>query len=502
LITTPHFDILSVGEHVIDLISCWCQEMSPSPPDATSPADSDSSFGDRFLRAGFDAEDLWRYEPGGYHPVYLGDVYNERYQVVHKLGHGGFSTVWLAKDQRKSSTNRWVALKIVVADESTRVKEKIEILARAVPRSTEWYDAATGHDVFTIEGPNGSHACSVLPVLGPSLSQLSNELKFRLHPKQARRAAHLATKALASLHACGICHGDATTANFVFAITDLSNFTLSDVYNTFGPPETALVASQSDEAIGPDCPRYQVKCIDFLSSSSSMIALDTLYLIDFDQSFAANSPPEELLGTPAEYLAPEIAVGEKASTASDVWCLACTIFRLRSGHTPFHEWEVSSPAAVLMVIVERLNQDLPDSWQNVKFDDEFGHPVKDGSQGGTLIKLDTERLLRDIVFNVIDQPAKQSSPEGVDHGFNEEDHQPVAPQFAHLGWNLSAVVIDGVFLDSFNEDKLELRKQLPKIPTEEAKLLYDLLRNVFAYDPAQRPSARELLNHPWFSYGS
>ena len=38
------------------------------------------------------------YQPGGYHPVHLGDVYCERYKVINKLGFGSYSTVWLARD--------------------------------------------------------------------------------------------------------------------------------------------------------------------------------------------------------------------------------------------------------------------------------------------------------------------------------------------------------------------------------------------------------------------
>jgi len=50
---------------------------------------------------GIDAEPLHRYCPGGYHPVHLGDVLGSgRYQITHKLGWGGYSTVWAAKEQR------------------------------------------------------------------------------------------------------------------------------------------------------------------------------------------------------------------------------------------------------------------------------------------------------------------------------------------------------------------------------------------------------------------
>lgn len=48
-----------------------------------------------------DEEDLEDYRKGGYHPVKIGDLFNEdRYEVVRKLGWGHFSTVWLAKDQK------------------------------------------------------------------------------------------------------------------------------------------------------------------------------------------------------------------------------------------------------------------------------------------------------------------------------------------------------------------------------------------------------------------
>lgn len=38
------------------------------------------------------------YRPGGFHPVQIGDIYNERYLVLSKLGYGLYSTVWLVRD--------------------------------------------------------------------------------------------------------------------------------------------------------------------------------------------------------------------------------------------------------------------------------------------------------------------------------------------------------------------------------------------------------------------
>lgn len=39
------------------------------------------------------------YTPGGYHPIYSGDIYNNRYEVLRKVGYGMYSTVWLVRDR-------------------------------------------------------------------------------------------------------------------------------------------------------------------------------------------------------------------------------------------------------------------------------------------------------------------------------------------------------------------------------------------------------------------
>lgn len=43
-------------------------------------------------------EDPAQYCRGGYHPVIIGDIFDNRFRVVRKLGWGHFSTVWLCRD--------------------------------------------------------------------------------------------------------------------------------------------------------------------------------------------------------------------------------------------------------------------------------------------------------------------------------------------------------------------------------------------------------------------
>ena len=68
-----------------------------------------------------DGEDVYRYRPGGLHPDHLGDLLDgRRYIVVHKLGQGASSTVWLARDL---ILRKYVAIKIKESDLSNLLNE-------------------------------------------------------------------------------------------------------------------------------------------------------------------------------------------------------------------------------------------------------------------------------------------------------------------------------------------------------------------------------------------
>lgn len=72
--------------------------MRDSPPPTPPPrAPNDNEW--RFKNITLPCEWVEDYRPGGYHPVHLGDVFNDdQYKVIRKLGEGSYSTVWLARD--------------------------------------------------------------------------------------------------------------------------------------------------------------------------------------------------------------------------------------------------------------------------------------------------------------------------------------------------------------------------------------------------------------------
>lgn len=198
------------------LLSCKTQVLHPStslkmPPSHTSQdSDGDSFDSLRFLCPNFEeVEDAEKYRLGGFHPVHLGDIYDDgRYRIVHKLGAGGFSTVWLARDEHNRS---WVALKFVVAKHSPSISDKSHLSSQAASKLAQGPSFISEIGRFTFDGPNGHHLCLVLPVFGPSTSTLSTIFSCRLQPWLARKVGYQAAKAVADLHAQGICHGGMTS---------------------------------------------------------------------------------------------------------------------------------------------------------------------------------------------------------------------------------------------------------------------------------------------------
>lgn len=152
-----------------------------------------------------DLEPLIEYRECGFHPIHIGDTLGEngRYRVIHKLGHGGSGTVWLCRD---SLIPGYVAVKVMSGDISTEnmPTRALEKLDRSAP-GAEYINMPL--DIFSVEGPNGTHQCIVLPVLGPCVSPSLWHTMKRDPGLVLRNMAYQVAMAMNFLHKNGICHG-------------------------------------------------------------------------------------------------------------------------------------------------------------------------------------------------------------------------------------------------------------------------------------------------------
>ncbi|KAK4215445.1 kinase-like domain-containing protein [Rhypophila decipiens] len=214
-----------------------------------------------------------------------------------------------------------------------------------------------------------------------------------------------------------------------------------------------------------------------------------------------------MLATPYESLAPEVAAGFPASPASDIWALGHCLFQLRSGEGPFENcYQVTSPADLLRYIILTLG-DMPPEWQEILWDED-GMPTRDPGAGNPLEKLESmeKRPLKDLVRKIWDEPEGHVVQTGAASSLEEDDCKPdywgdripYAACFEDMVWKPKAVRVDNTYMYRYNREQLAVLKELPQIPEHEADLLFDLLSKIFVYDPARRPTAEEVLGHPWF----
>ncbi|KAK0703859.1 kinase-like domain-containing protein [Lasiosphaeria miniovina] len=454
-----------------------------------SPQESFREFRDNGLVLDgmpFGLENICDYEPGGHHPVHLGDVLNGRYKVMDKLGHGGRANIWLCRDVfQQALTTQYFAVKVLMASASIDDSPELRayrLLRRGLAKSDAAEHLCLPLGRFDFQGPNGRHFAVVYPVLGPRVvvsRPVSHLVAEKGKPvREARKLCFQAVKAMASLHSHGICHGDFRPANILMRIQGPAGLSEDELRLTLGPPRTVDVVQASGEGPWPlTAPAYLVKPIEWglldLSGNEFDLVTDKLCVVDFAESFDVRDLPEDL-ATPLEYCPPEYVLDKRLGTASDIWALGCTLFEIRAGRRLF-DIPVEDPDEHLVRMVEILGK-LPEPWWSTTWEARRrclgdGRYTAGWPRGAGNSWLGDESELHAPPSRVPLAKKRSSSSSiedllagGLVHDFN------------HLGTG--------------NHDRAQ---------EEEMALFADLLRRIFKYVPEQRISAEGILEHPWFA---
>ncbi|RCI08652.1 hypothetical protein L249_4798 [Ophiocordyceps polyrhachis-furcata BCC 54312] len=335
--------------------------ITPATPPMASKSPSSSSSPKPYKREyGWvdGAEVLERYSEGGYHPVEIGNVLHDRYHIIDKLGYGGWSTVWLARDSVKE---RYVALKVGRADSLGNETETLRALETAggcdaIPRLL---------DQFHVDGPNGSHPCSVTE---PALCSLYDCSFSRLFPRDVARAlSYELALAVSYLHSHGYAHGDIYLPNVLLkAPSTLNQLSVEQFREKFGKPDIYPVKRLDGNPLPPGVPRtavvpcyLQKKHVKNFTLSDARILLS-----DFGEAFApaAQSRRGADCHSPTDYRPPDAFLQPDIplSFSSDIWCLALAIWDIL-GMQPLFGSFFGCPESLVSQVVDVFGP-LPSGW--------------------------------------------------------------------------------------------------------------------------------------------
>ncbi|XMA19831.1 hypothetical protein WAI453_012622 [Rhynchosporium graminicola] len=421
-------------------------------------------------------EDIEKYRAGGYHPILLNDELKDgQYKIMHKLGSGGFATVWLAQDIKKE---RYVAIKIIVAEASEDamsidIKAGEHLRECASPHSGSRYiDIPIEH--FWIKGPNGRHLCIVSELAGPSIAQLSHarlmgERVTMLGPRDAQMIALQITQCLEFLHSpeVGIAHGDLTSANVLLELENLDTMSPEELIRILGEPAQERMQSYGDHQMDASAPDLIYECIDPMRLLP--YCKGNIKIIDFGASYFLNNPPTGL-ATPLIACAPEYLRDGKFGKEADVWAFANTLFEIRAGF-PLMTQLMGGNDEVLYQIQSMLGSLPPRAEDGEARDAELDPP-----------------LLKTLIADIQNMSSFQQYDE----------------RCSKNSWIKSALC--GVQKGAQNCRKWLKRlmpskgvKVPPKISPEEAEQFHDLLCKLFQYDVEKRLTVDQIWKHTWFT---
>jgi eukaryotic-like serine/threonine-protein kinase len=231
-----------------------------------------------------------------------------RYRLERPLGRGGMASVYLGRD---TELDRAVAVKLLAenaaADDGLRARfvREARLAARlSHPNIVSVFDA--GED-------DGRPYLVMEHVEGETLSELLAQ-RGRIPPEEVRGLALQAARGLAHAHAAGVVHRDIK-------------------------PQNLLLREDG-----------------------------TLKIADFGIARAAEGTALTRAGTvlgTAAYLAPEQALGEQATPASDVYSLGAVLYELLTGRPPievrsFEDLAKAKPIAPVRELAPETPRDLED----------------------------------------------------------------------------------------------------------------------------------------------
>lgn len=325
-------------------------------------------------------EKLESYRVGGYHSMTIGDHIHNRYQVVQKLGHGTYSTIWLARDQKYG---KYVAIKVCTADSNPLEFSVLSELSNSQQSSSTSLGKTlipSVLDIFEIQGSNGTHPCYVTIPARMSLSEAKDASYNRLFQLEVSRAlAAQLVLAVEYVHSQGFVHGDLHAGNVLLQLPfDLSQLSVEGLYKKYGEPEFEAIRRFDGQPLPPNIPSRAVLPI-WLGEASDKLKLPEakILLSDFGEAFSPTKQQRLESHTPLVSRPPEVRFEphKPMSFPSDIWSLGCSLWSI-IGQNSLFDGMFATEDSITCEQVDALGM-LPPEWWH-KWEGRHSRFTEDG----------------------------------------------------------------------------------------------------------------------------
>ncbi|KAI0444096.1 kinase-like protein [Xylaria telfairii] len=429
-----------------------------------------------------DIEDVEDYRPGGFHPIDMFDtLLDDRFEVIHKLGSGGMATVWLCYEK---AIKKWKAIKINVADRSKDDSPELKVakvLEKSIDTSQllENYHIAMPLETFWVEGPNGRHLCTVLPVMGPTLSAWRH-MSLGTDADRINDVCYQLTKGLDYLHSHGICHGDFRPENILMQLkgNGLDDLVPEDLFERLHYPSKEEILTLEEGERGPHAPKWVVDPLWW--SELKEYVSDDVAIVDFGEAFEKSQPPKSL-GIPRSYAAPEVTYGAmQLGMGCDIWSLAYTILKTRTGMS-LHPSFYSSLSRM-----ERFAGPIPAPYRRTAAEKLYEEEMRGAGKKGEMEKSSSSSEMLEADGKTLKSLTRETSGESC---------------VRELELELGIELWERELVSDEEKEEGNTRKYKSvhcRLPQDEVASLADLLSKMFMYQPGQRIKAGIALKHPWF----
>ncbi|KAI9931092.1 hypothetical protein MW887_010749 [Aspergillus wentii] len=250
------------------------------------------------------------------------------------------------------------------------------------------------------------------------------------------------------LHQNGISHGDMQQRNLLFSVKDLSSISEDELAGENEASEPVRRLDGKEDIWAPKYLALNESLVDYADVGSDF----KIKISDLGAAFFVSDPPKESF-TPVGLRSPELVFENKINKDQDIWSFGCSIYELLTGK-------------LLFAVADMGDDEEIDDDHFLQFHDILG-PLP----GRLIAQYPRAHLYCNEAGEIITRYIGKI-PEGADPAGLEP-------------------------LPSLEEcfDK----KKPAELSDEEAGVVKKLLRWILDYDPAKRPSASELLAHPWFA---